>query len=359
MQANGKSLDRVMLTAVVVLFFFGLGSCQTTSVSPLPEKAAASPIQETARDQLGEIKRQVLSRLSAQYYNHKTKPIIQVALNQPVTDYPGEPQFSGYLFEEMSSFLAGMNQISLVGPGQKAPDCRVVMRLVTARQQTKGGPAGRLVVIIEDVGSDRAVDAFILPIDRVALSPEYAAYRASHPFVAANRDWPFLTVEAVNIGTTFETFEREFGAVVSSANRYSVEGEYGEDYRQSGENLDETSETDRVSGEYSQTIERFSMKNYGDSAWYPMNQKLSINGKEYPLASDDRFYADRVRPGKLELVVSFRAGYWDGKAKEQRAGKRYSKTFIYNIAPKQKASIQFEFICNHEKRDIKMKVLPN
>jgi hypothetical protein len=316
---------------------------QQVETKPAPHNQTGTSIKKPTAN-LEQAKIQVATLLAEKYYDHQKKPKVLIYILPATGSMKKEPHLPAYISGEISAYLSESHQFKLVPENYHDLDC-IVSMAVLGRDTSNGA---RLLVSILKPGDKIHMYAKILDIDDILTNPAYASFQKTNVLSSEQESWPLLVIEAVNAGEGYNLVEKEFSATVTRNNDIDLKGSSAD--KDLGTRIE-----DRMTGSQSTTTEAASYKDYGKSSYYPMKQKVKINGREYNLSGDDIFFNEKVKPGLLKIEVSFNEGYWDAKASQQREGKKHKKSFTYRMEKNKNIKILTKFICNHSQKGIDVK----
>lgn len=269
------------------------------------------------------------------------------------SNHAEQPALGSFIWRQTATYLHDNVKLA-VEPQRSMTVDGVLEQYVVARRDAGGNLMEiELLAMLKDAKSGTVLASTIVPITEVPAETEYRTYAASYTPANRTQVQARLRVEAVNVGKGYETMEKvamlERRYSSSSSAQARASGSYhGRRGSRSG------SGRANVSGSRQGRSSTTAYRHRGTSGWYPMQQQLTINGTTYKLDRDDVFLDETIAPGTYDVEVSFREGFWDASTRRQVEGKKFRESFSVTIGRGQHLAVKVAFICDEERREIKI-----
>jgi hypothetical protein len=256
--------------------------------------------------------------VATQYFESQKKPRVNVHIKKVSSNYDDEPLLAKYIHSYMVQGFQQKYQIRPVPFDHPAIDCVIDIHIIRTPQHKI-----QILSNIINTADNKIIYTVLKEYNRESSSfQKYLAYKNDLQYNKQARKVKDarLVVKAINKGKAFE-----------DTNYYRYTSEYS-----------------------SYSYYRYS-PNKLISSFYPAEHECSINGDTYRLNAEKIFYNDKIIPGRVEFIVSFRAGTWDAVQSEQRLGRRYSKRFYVDVRERDKIMVDLTFIYDGKHQDIVVK----
>ena len=307
-----KYFNKNKIIFLVVCFgIFILTSCNTSSGvgQNLSEKHAS---QTEHLDPIEDILFQLKSFVANKYYNYENKKIIKIFLKEISSNYREEPLFSRYLYDMISKDINDSVQFEIVPAINSQVDAVIDIHVIKDEAEFL-----KLLLNVVEPKDDVVIYSNIIShqYSEFDLS-QFCAYKTNYAKKSVKKSKlkdTCLTVKAINIGDAYKESDKYY-----LHTHYSVFG--GIRYRY------------------------LSKKDTGFSGFYAAEQQCVINGKVFNMNSNQCFYNDKITPGRVELIASFKAGRWDAYNKQQILSEGAKKKFYLNIKPNDHVTVDVYFI---------------
>lgn len=298
------------ITSIFLLCFsFFLFSCKPTEIRD----------PNAGSDRRSEIGYELLQIITDIYYNYPNHRTIGVHIKKVSSNFKDEPALGNYIYDFVRQYFEQASQCIVVPLNDSALDCIIEMHIINNLAENSKDPIDILSNILEPTNN---TIIFSKKHHFNLNNLNYLEYRSSYVDKVDKIETSFLKVKAINIGSSYK-----------EEDKYYINTVYG----------------------YWGLEETVWKKDTGFSSMYPAEQECKINGKKFNMNYDKIFYNDKILPGSVEVIASFRPGMWDAYRKNQHIGDKYQKKFYVILEENDNITVDIIFIYNDDKPDIKVK----
>ena len=253
----------------------------------------------------------LIGALSKLYYRYPDHREVRVHVKAVEGAIDKEPALNGYLGAMIAErFDSDAHCVKAYPADHAGLDCLLDAKLIDLRK-LKGKKPFAVTANLIDARNGSIV--FSEKMDFSFDDFDAGDYRGyAQRFVADRKQGSHLTVKAINIGSSYKAQDRYYLRTIYGGLRFRAIG--------------------------------LVKKDMGLSGYYPAEQSCLINGRRFTPDTDSCFFKGHMASGTIELIASFRTGFWDGYKGQQRLGEEHSKKFYVELGKDDSVNVDVIYV---------------